>query len=107
MYQSRYKSILSSIVLSAVIVCSGGALGAKEEFERTKPHVNIGTISHVDHGKTTLTTAITSSPDPYGTHAHGITIDGDYDKDNLGKRRYEYVGGPDDAGYVKNMKSGH
>ena len=97
MYQSRYKSILSSVVLSATFVCSGAA----------KPHVNIGTISHVDHGKTTLTTAITSSPDPYGTHAHGITIDRDYDKDNLGKRRYEYVGGPDDAGYVKNMKSGH
>ena len=37
---------------------------AKEKFERTKPHVNVGTIGHVDHGKTTLTAAITISPTP-------------------------------------------
>jgi len=94
---------------------------AKEKFERTKPHVNIGTIGHVDHGKTTLTAAITKvmSEKSGGTFmdyadidkapeekARGITINTahvEYETDN---RHYAHVDCPGHADYIKNMITG-
>ena len=94
---------------------------AKEKFERTKPHVNIGTIGHVDHGKTTLTAAITKclaetngatfmdyadidkAPEE---KARGITINTahvEYETDN---RHYAHVDCPGHADYIKNMITG-
>ena len=94
---------------------------AKAKFERTKPHVNIGTIGHVDHGKTTLTAAITMVLSKQG-HAEatkydeidkapeererGITINTahvEYETDN---RHYAHVDCPGHADYVKNMITG-
>ncbi|HZK57999.1 MAG TPA: GTP-binding protein, partial [Clostridia bacterium] len=95
---------------------------AKAKFERTKPHVNIGTIGHVDHGKTTLTAAITKILNmKYGTgevvtfdridkapeeRERGITIstsDVEYETEN---RHYAHVDCPGHADYVKNMITG-
>ncbi len=94
---------------------------AKEKFERTKPHVNVGTIGHVDHGKTTLTAAIaTIQSNKYGGEAkaydqidnapeereRGITIATahvEYESDN---RHYAHVDCPGHADYVKNMITG-
>jgi elongation factor Tu len=94
---------------------------AKEKFERTKPHVNIGTIGHVDHGKTTLTAAITTVLSKKGYAAvrsfdsidnapeekeRGITINTahvEYETDN---RHYAHVDCPGHADYVKNMVTG-
>jgi elongation factor Tu len=94
---------------------------AKEKFERTKPHVNIGTIGHVDHGKTTLTAAITTvlsqsgkaKAMDYGSidaapeeRERGITISTahvEYETDN---RHYAHVDCPGHADYVKNMITG-
>ncbi|MCL6490077.1 MAG: elongation factor Tu, partial [Alicyclobacillus mali] len=94
---------------------------AKEKFERTKPHVNIGTIGHVDHGKTTLTAAITSVLAAKGKakaqryedidrapeeRERGITINTahvEYETDN---RHYAHVDCPGHADYVKNMITG-
>jgi elongation factor Tu len=90
---------------------------AREKFERKKPHVNIGTIGHVDHGKTTLTAAITmamsSSPRKYDEidtapeeKNRGITINTahvEYETDN---RHYAHVDCPGHADYVKNMITG-
>ena len=94
---------------------------AKEKFERTKPHVNIGTIGHVDHGKTTLTAAITKVLAESGgaefaaydeidkapeEKARGITISTahvEYETDN---RHYAHVDCPGHADYVKNMITG-
>jgi len=94
---------------------------AKEKFERTKPHVNIGTIGHVDHGKTTLTSAITKVLAKKGyakniafdeidkapeEKARGITIATahvEYETDN---RHYAHVDCPGHADYVKNMITG-
>ena len=94
---------------------------AKEKFERNKPHVNIGTIGHVDHGKTTLTAAITKvMSEVYGSaavafdeidkapeeKARGITISTahvEYETDN---RHYAHVDCPGHADYVKNMITG-
>ncbi len=93
----------------------------KEKFERTKPHVNVGTIGHVDHGKTTLTAAITiTQAKKYGGEAvafenidkapeereRGITISTahvEYETDN---RHYAHVDCPGHADYVKNMITG-
>jgi len=94
---------------------------AKEKFERNKPHVNVGTIGHVDHGKTTLTAAITKvMAEAYGSaavafdeidkapeeKARGITISTahvEYETDN---RHYAHVDCPGHADYVKNMITG-
>jgi elongation factor Tu len=89
---------------------------AKEKFERTKPHANIGTIGHVDHGKTTLTAAITKQFGEFKAYdqidaapeekARGITISTahvEYETDN---RHYAHVDCPGHADYVKNMITG-
>ena len=89
---------------------------AKEKFERTKPHCNIGTIGHVDHGKTTLTAAITKYFGDFQAYdqidkapeekARGITISTahvEYETDN---RHYAHVDCPGHADYVKNMITG-
>ena len=89
---------------------------AKEKFERTKPHANIGTIGHVDHGKTTLTAAITKYFGDFKAYdeidgapeekARGITISTahvEYETDN---RHYAHVDCPGHADYVKNMITG-
>ena len=95
---------------------------AKEKFERTKPHVNVGTIGHVDHGKTTLTAAITKvlSETSGGAtftaydeidkapeeKARGITIATAHVEYETGARHYAHVDCPGHADYVKNMITG-
>ncbi len=95
---------------------------AKEKFERTKPHVNIGTIGHVDHGKTTLTAAITNvlanhlgtvQPKSFDEidnapeeKARGITINTAHVEYETEKRHYAHVDCPGHADYVKNMITG-
>ena len=94
---------------------------AKEKFERTKPHVNVGTIGHVDHGKTTLTAAITSVlSKKYGgsakkydeidaapeEKARGITINTAHVEYETENRHYAHVDCPGHADYVKNMITG-
>jgi len=94
---------------------------AKGKFERTKPHVNVGTIGHVDHGKTTLTAAITSVLSAkYGGEkkgydqidnapeekARGITINTAHVEYESEKRHYAHVDCPGHADYVKNMITG-
>ena len=89
---------------------------AKEKFERTKPHVNVGTIGHVDHGKTTLTAAITKvmgsavkfedidkAPEE---RARGITISTAHVEYESPNRHYAHVDCPGHADYVKNMITG-
>lgn len=94
---------------------------AKEKFERTKPHVNIGTIGHVDHGKTTLTSAITKILAQKGLaeakdfdsidnapeeKERGITINTAHVEYQTEKRHYAHVDCPGHADYVKNMVTG-
>ncbi|NLF82895.1 MAG: GTP-binding protein, partial [Candidatus Gastranaerophilales bacterium] len=94
---------------------------ARETFVRTKPHVNIGTIGHVDHGKTTLTAAITSSLAATGKakakkfdeidaapeeKARGITISTSHVEYETDTRHYAHVDCPGHADYVKNMITG-
>jgi elongation factor Tu len=94
---------------------------AKEHFQRTKPHVNIGTIGHVDHGKTTLTAAITMTLAQKGEaqamkyddidkapeeKARGITINTAHVEYETAKRHYAHVDCPGHADYVKNMITG-
>ena len=94
---------------------------AKEKFERTKPHVNIGTIGHVDHGKTTLTAAITTVLAKAGLSElksfdqidnapeekeRGITINTSHVEYETSKRHYAHVDCPGHADYVKNMVTG-
>ena len=94
---------------------------AKGKFARTKPHVNVGTIGHVDHGKTTLTAAMTSvlaakfggeakaydqidaAPEE---KARGITINTAHVEYETSKRHYAHVDCPGHADYVKNMITG-
>jgi len=93
----------------------------KEKFERTKPHVNVGTIGHVDHGKTTLTAAITiTQAKKHGGEAvafenidkapeereRGITIATAHVEYETGERHYAHVDCPGHADYVKNMITG-
>ena len=94
---------------------------AKEKFERTKPHVNVGTIGHVDHGKTTLTAALTKvMAETHGGEvqafddidkapeekARGITISTAHVEDQSTERHYAHVDCPGHADYVKNMITG-
>src|ERR1700719_2560238 len=94
---------------------------AKEKFERSKPHVNVGTIGHVDHGKTTLTAALTKvMAETYGGQfmaydqidkapeekARGITIAASHVEYETSNRHYAHVDCPGHADYVKNMITG-
>ncbi len=94
---------------------------AREKFERTKPHVNVGTVGHVDHGKTTLTAAITGSMAAVGKadakkfdeidaapeeKARGITISTAHVEYETDERHYAHVDCPGHADYVKNMITG-
>ena len=95
---------------------------SKEKFERTKPHMNIGTIGHVDHGKTTLTAAITTvlaknNPNVQSMafdaidnapeeRERGITINVSHVEYETGNRHYAHVDAPGHADYVKNMITG-
>src|SRR5690606_29990806 len=99
----------------------GNSKMAKEKFIRTKPHVNIGTIGHVDHGKTTLTSAITKVLGKKGLSkvldydqidgapeekTRGITINTSHVEYETEKRHYAHVDCPGHADYVKNMITG-
>src|ERR1035437_3941961 len=94
---------------------------SKEKFDRTKPHVNIGTIGHVDHGKTTLTAAITKVLAKSGgavflaydqidkapeERERGITIQTAHVEYQTKARHYAHVDCPGHADYVKNMITG-
>src|SRR5450830_1177303 len=94
---------------------------SKEKFQRTKPHVNVGTIGHVDHGKTTLTAAITAIQAKKGLaqsvafdqidkapeeKARGITIATAHVEYETEKRHYAHVDCPGHADYIKNMITG-
>src|SRR6188508_2809167 len=94
---------------------------SKEKFQRTKPHVNVGTIGHVDHGKTTLTAALTKiGAERFGGEAkaydqidnapeekaRGITINTSHVEYETAKRHYAHVDCPGHADYVKNMITG-
>src|ERR671933_1504465 len=94
---------------------------AKKKFERTKPHINVGTIGHVDHGKTTLTAAITKTLALKGEaefrsfdsidnapeeRARGITIAIAHVEYETDKRHYAHVDCPGHADYIKNMITG-
>ena len=95
---------------------------AKQKFERTKPHVNVGTIGHIDHGKTTLTSAITKCLAAAGTStkpldfydidnapeekARGITINIYHAEYETANRHYAHIDCPGHADYIKNMITG-
>src|SRR5436189_4597067 len=93
----------------------------KQKFERTKPHVNIGTIGHIDHGKTTLTAAITKRQAEKGLadftpfdqidkapeeRERGITIAISHVEYESPKRHYAHIDAPGHADYIKNMITG-
>src|SRR5579884_1546676 len=94
---------------------------AKQKFERTKPHVNVGTIGHIDHGKTTLTAAITKTLAEQGgadfppiesidnapeERQRGITISTAHVEYQTEARHYAHVDCPGHADYIKNMITG-
>ena len=92
-----------------------------DKFERTKPHVNVGTIGHVDHGKTTLTAAIATTLSKKGgskamkyedidnapeEKARGVTINITHVEYETEKRHYAHIDAPGHADYIKNMITG-
>jgi len=95
---------------------------AKEKFDRSKPHVNVGTIGHIDHGKTTLTAAITKVLSKHNPHnkfrsfdtidnapeerERGITISTSHVEYETPNRHYAHVDCPGHADYIKNMITG-
>ena len=94
---------------------------AKETFKRTKPHVNVGTMGHIDHGKTTLTAAITKHLAKKGLSeyvaydqidkapeekARGITINTAHVEYQTATRHYAHIDCPGHADYIKNMITG-
>src|SRR2546422_9562231 len=95
---------------------------AKAKYERTKPHVNVGTIGHIDHGKTTLTSAITkvlhtkfkavavrevgSIDNAPEERERGITIAGAHVEDETAKRHDGQIDGPGHRAYIKHMMAG-
>src|SRR5438045_5632036 len=95
---------------------------AKQKFERSKPHLNVGTIGHIDHGKTTLTAAITKVLSESGTgtaardfasidaapeeRQRGITINTAHVEYETANRHYAHVDCPGHADYIKNMITG-
>ena len=94
---------------------------AKQKFERTKPHVNVGTIGHIDHGKTTLTAAITKVLATVGNtvakrydeidnapeeKARGVTINVHHTEYESPNRHYAHIDCPGHADYIKNMITG-
>ncbi|MGC8575426.1 MAG: GTP-binding protein, partial [Caldisericum sp.] len=96
-------------------------MATKEKFERVKPHVNIGTIGHIDHGKTTLTAAITkvlatlgkTQPKRYDEidnapeeKARGVTINVHHTEYETEKRHYAHIDCPGHVDYIKNMITG-
>ena len=121
-YAEAPKNVAESIInQKAAALISRGTIMAKGKFERTKPHVNVGTIGHVDHGKTTLTAAMTlvlskkfggearaydqidNAPEE---KARGITINTAHVEYETSKRHYAHVDCPGHADYVKNMITG-
>ena len=103
------------------IICGARRTFAAEKFNRSKPHVNVGTIGHVDHGKTTLTAAITKVLSEKGgakfrgyadidaapeERARGITISTAHVEYETEKRHYAHVDCPGHADYIKNMITG-
>ena len=94
---------------------------AKQKFDRSKPHMNVGTMGHIDHGKTTLTAAITKVSQMLGNaefraydqidnapeeKARGITINIAHVEYSTGKRHYAHVDMPGHRDYIKNMITG-
>ena len=121
----RYEEVPQSI--AGELVDSRRANGrkggmAKQKFERTKPHLNVGTIGHIDHGKTTLTAAITKVLAEKGTNTavrdfesidnapeerqRGITINTSHVEYETENRHYAHVDCPGHADYIKNMITG-
>ncbi len=114
-------SVQCTIICILAIILGGMIPMAKQKFERTKTHVNIGTIGHVDHGKTTLTAAITMVLAASGQaqamrydqidkapeeKARGITINTSHVEYETNTRHYAHVDCPGHADYVKNMITG-
>jgi elongation factor Tu len=112
---------LLCIGTAAALICFGGVSSGQDKFDRSKPLVNIGTIGHVDHGKTTLTAAITQVLDKDGQtvsktfkqidnapeeKARGITIATCHVEYETDTRHYAHVDCPGHADYVKNMITG-
>src|SRR5207253_519394 len=122
-YQEVPKSIAEEIVAKSRAYggFEEGVTMAKKKYERTKPHVNVGTIGHIDHGKTTLTAAITKVLSKKGfaefrsfdsidnapeEKARGITIATAHVEYETDKRHYAHVDCPGHADYIKNMITG-